>query len=507
MSTGVASEDALEIAYAERRDHRGRMASLFILAEPDRPGSGPFIGELVSRIGEEFLDGEGSLTGILQRVVRERHEELLDWNRNSLPRDQASYGLSCLLVREGDVFLMQLGPCLAYYRREGRLLRRRPSSEEAAGPLGGSEASAPEFSQLRLGEGDWVLLISSEVATTIGEDAIGALRSSPAEDVLPALYPKLRTLARVSALVVAPGRGAPAPAEAVGGEAGAAGLEAELTEDPAAASAPGPSVAAAAPAVDWSENDEAGDEEDAGERFDEFPERTSVGAAIGGFFAALGGAFRRRPPAADPWAEADGEDGFGAESSEPPPPGWDPSPVSDPEIGGAPAAAAPETEDASDRDAPIDPVDDTPIGTPAPIVEDGEAAVADDAAGIDEAAPHVPLAGGSPPEGPPGDEGGSSTDASVEDDSSREMGAVKPGGAGAGEDDEPPSPGTEPPGGGASGGCHRNRYRCSWRVRESARLSPTGTCGLRCRGLRIPTVPRSEDCRLATARSPWQLAN
>ena len=206
---GVASEDAPEIAYAERRDHRGRLASLFILAEPDRPGSEPFIGELVSRIGEEYLDGEGSLTGILQRVIQERHEELLDWNRTSLPRDQASYGISCLVVREGDVFLMQMGPCLAYYRRDGRLLRRRPSSQEATGALGSAEASAPEFSQLALEENDWVLLISSEVASAAGEEAIGALRDRDAEDVLPALYPTLRVLPRVSALVVAPA-GAPA---------------------------------------------------------------------------------------------------------------------------------------------------------------------------------------------------------------------------------------------------------------------------------------------------------
>ena len=121
---GAASEDAPEIAYATRRDHRGRSASLYILAEPDRPGSEPFIGELVSRIGEEFLEGEGSLTGTLKRVVQNRHEELLGWNRTSLPRDQASYGLSCLIVREGEIFLMQIGPCLAYYRSGERLLKQ-----------------------------------------------------------------------------------------------------------------------------------------------------------------------------------------------------------------------------------------------------------------------------------------------------------------------------------------------------------------------------------------------
>ena len=254
---GLASEDAPEIAYAERRDAIGRPAALYILAEPDRPGSEPYIGDLVSRIGEDFLEGDGSLTGVLQRVIRERHAELLDWNRTSLPRDQASYGLSCLVVHEGEVFLMQVGPCLAYYRRGGRLLRRRPTSEAAAAPLGAAETSAPEFSQLRLGDDDWVLLISSEVARTVGEEAIAALRERPAEDVLPALYSRLRTLPRVSALVVAPG-GMPAPDSA-------APIEPNEPIEPTAPTAPsdpimdapGPAASPPPDGRDWSRDDAA----------------------------------------------------------------------------------------------------------------------------------------------------------------------------------------------------------------------------------------------------------
>ena len=254
---GLASEDAPEIAYAERRDAIGRPAALYILAEPDRPGSEPYIGDLVSRIGEDFLEGDGSLTGVLQRVIRERHAELLDWNRTSLPRDQASYGLSCLVVHEGEVFLMQVGPCLAYYRRGGRLLRRRPTSEAAAAPLGAAETSAPEFSQLRLGDDDWVLLISSEVARTVGEEAIAALRERPAEDVLPALYSRLRTLPRVSALVVAPG-GMPAPDSAAPIEPNDP-IERTAPIEPSdpIMDAPGPAASPPPDARDWSRDDAA----------------------------------------------------------------------------------------------------------------------------------------------------------------------------------------------------------------------------------------------------------
>ncbi|MCY3918990.1 MAG: hypothetical protein OXG38_04155 [Chloroflexi bacterium] len=372
ISDGLASEDAPEIAYAERPDARGRAAALYILAEPDRPGSEPYIGDLVSRIGEDFLEGEGSLTGVLQRVIRERHEELLDWNRTSLPRDQASYGLSCLVVHEGDVFLMQVGPCLAYYRREGRLLRRRPASEAAAAPLGAAETSTPEFSHLRLGGGDWVLLISSDVARTVGEEAIAALRDRPAEDVLPALYPKLRGLTRVSALVVAPGgvRAAEAPAEA----------PAIAEEPPARSPAMPPPALDAPPDLDDPYDDEG---------YDDFPERTPLRDAFGGLFSGLTGLFRRPRPhrPADPWDEDGGEP---ADESPPRRPAF---PIEDAEVAAeepsdiveepddlAEAEAEVEAEAETEMDAEVD----TPDAAPAEV-DDEPPADDDDDPPADEA--------------------------------------------------------------------------------------------------------------------------
>ena len=204
IANGEASEDAPEIAYAERADHRGRAARLYLLAEPGRPDSERYIADLVNSVGEDFLGGEGSVTGIVQRALRNRHEELLDWNRTSLPRDQAAFGISCLIVPDHKTFLAQMGPSLVFYRHEGRLFRRHPASARAAGPLGGAQLNAPEFSEVPLAPGDWVLLISSNAADTLTEEALGAVRGLAADDVLPALYPLLRPLPRVSALLVAP---------------------------------------------------------------------------------------------------------------------------------------------------------------------------------------------------------------------------------------------------------------------------------------------------------------
>ena len=437
IADGVASEDAPEIAYAERQDHRGREAALYILAEPDRPGSEPHIGDLVSRIGEEFLDGEGSLTGMLQRVVRDRHDELLEWNRSNLPRDQASYGLSCLLTRDGDVYLMQIGPCLAYYRRGGRLLRRRPTAEGAREPLGGAETSAPEFSQLQLGPEDWVLLISSDVTRTVGEEAIGQLRDLPVEDVLPALYPKLRALERVSALVVAPGAGRAAtlpsplveeePAEPVPGlefapieespieqappepdsewsdpparQGGAASAQqgehgeapATQAELPPAPPKPVPlgDGDALDPQFDGPDHDPAADDDDDDE--EAFPERTSLGAALGGFLTGLGGVFKRHPRGADdPWGESEFDAGlddpFGVDPSAAAADSWAAAPATDTDVSFA-TGAEPPPEDAPIAAAP----EETEIAAPAgPDSLDRDEALPDAAtAVVDAPAVHV----------------------------------------------------------------------------------------------------------------------
>ena len=297
---GEASEEAPEIAYAERLDSRGLPARLYIVAEPDRPGSDQFIAQLVDRIGEDFKAHEGSLTGVLQRSLRQWHNELLDWNRSSIPRNQASYGLSCLIMRETDVFLAQIGPSLAYYRQGEQLLRRRPATERAATALGGAEIVAPEFSQLEIGPGDWALLINSGAASVIGDATLASLRQLEAEDVLPALYPLLRPLPRVSALVVAPAREEgslrePVPIDpATARDRDARDREAGTGREGHAGAAP-PSPAAAEPVA----VDEAAEAESV-------PERTPVSEAVGAWLGGLGDAAgrllrRRRRP--DIWSE------------------------------------------------------------------------------------------------------------------------------------------------------------------------------------------------------------
>ena len=201
---GEASEESPEIAFAERYDRADRRAGLYILAEPARPGSERFIGEMVTRIGEDFLTTEGSVTGTLQRVLRDRHAELRDWNRRNLPKDQASYGVSCLVLRDDASFLCQLGPSLAYVRQGSTLARHEPREKRAGRPLGFAEVASPEFHRVELGADGYALLISSAVEAVLSEAVRERLQETPPDEVLAFLYPFLITLPSVSALVVAP---------------------------------------------------------------------------------------------------------------------------------------------------------------------------------------------------------------------------------------------------------------------------------------------------------------
>ena len=201
---GEASEESPEIAFAERYGSGNRRDRLYIVAEPARPGSERFIGEMVTRIGEEFLTTEGSLTGTMQRILRARHAELRDWNRRSLPKDRASYGLSCLLLREGPSLLCQLGPSLAYTRHGSAIAQHAPHEKRAARALGVAEVANPEFQHVEFGTDGYALLISRAAHEIFSDVVRERLQEISPDEVLAFLYPFLSTLPSVSALVVAP---------------------------------------------------------------------------------------------------------------------------------------------------------------------------------------------------------------------------------------------------------------------------------------------------------------
>ena len=210
IAGGAAVEDAPQIAFAERRDRRGRLVRLFVLAESASPGGDAFIDTFVTRIGEAFDPAARSLTGALTEALEGRHEELRQWNREHLPAQQASYGVSCALLREGDPgILAQAGPSLAVLAGDpppGALrtlqVRAHREGDPVAQPIGGSGALRAQFFPMPAAQDGWALLLTSNAQRLV--DAAGRINFGQlaVDDVLPNLYPALRDLTQAAALVV-----------------------------------------------------------------------------------------------------------------------------------------------------------------------------------------------------------------------------------------------------------------------------------------------------------------
>ena len=253
IAGGNAVEDSPQIALAEARDRRGRLVRLFVLAESASPGGDAFIDGFVGRIGEAFDPRARSLTGTLIEVLEGRHEELRQWNREHLPAQQASYGVSCVLLREGEAgILAQAGPSLAVLAGDPppgglRELHVRALREGAAAaqPIGGGGALRVQFFPLPVARDGWALLLTSNAQRLIDAAGQANLGQLAVDDVLPNLYPALRELTQAATMVIG------VPGSDASGSAGAAAAgAAEASPSPEAAPPePAPRIDAAVESV------------------------------------------------------------------------------------------------------------------------------------------------------------------------------------------------------------------------------------------------------------------
>lgn len=210
IAGGNAVEEAPQLAYAERRDRRGRLIRLYLLAEAANAAGEAFVDAFVARIGETFDPTLRSLTGSLSDVLADRHEELRHWNREHLPVQQASYGVSCVLLREGEPgMLAQAGPSLAVLAGDPgagapRLIQVRSHRGEdpVAQPIGGAGALRVQFFPLPAAQDGWALLLTNNALRVVGEAGQIGLGQLDVDDVLPNLYPSLRDLNQAAALIV-----------------------------------------------------------------------------------------------------------------------------------------------------------------------------------------------------------------------------------------------------------------------------------------------------------------
>ena len=176
---------------------------LYALVEPASDGSADVCQPLAAVIGRLFQQQRLSLTGGLLAALRGAHQQLRDWNQKSLRQHWVGAGATCLALRGADAYLAQAGPSLAYCHLAGQLATVAPPGPPACEPIGTADVFYPHFSRCAVASGDTILLASSSLSATVGEDAAAGLLSLPARDVLPELYLRVRHLDQFAALLVA----------------------------------------------------------------------------------------------------------------------------------------------------------------------------------------------------------------------------------------------------------------------------------------------------------------
>ncbi len=143
--------------------------------------------ELIRIIGEEYFQARGSVTAKLRQAIGAANSFLLQENLRALPHEQRAGGVTCAVLREGNVYLAQAGPTAAYTSYQGKL-KRFPESEltaEEAAPLGFKRGIPIRFYRSKVGVGDVILLTSSSLAQQAGAEQIA--QAVLGKDVNPAL--------------------------------------------------------------------------------------------------------------------------------------------------------------------------------------------------------------------------------------------------------------------------------------------------------------------------------
>jgi hypothetical protein len=166
--------------------------SLYIILEVtgDPVGRDAIYRELIRIIGEEYYQSPGSVTAKLRQAIGAANSFLLQENLKSLPHEQRAGGVTCTVLREGNVYIAQAGPTTACVSYQGKLTcyPESPVTEltaEEATPLGFKRGMPIRFYRSKVGVGDVILLTSGSLTKQASPEQI--TQAVVGKDVDPAL--------------------------------------------------------------------------------------------------------------------------------------------------------------------------------------------------------------------------------------------------------------------------------------------------------------------------------
>ena len=178
------------------RCRRGRGAnSLYVAVEVTAPPGEPvdedsLAAEMIDACGRAYFGTPGSITAGLEAALREANEVLRRANAElsmgttpSSPllgggggesKQQLSGGATCAVIHEGELFLAQAGPALAYVAHQGELttLPEEPGVPGLVTPLGLYPELEVQFFHTPLYPGDVFLLAESSLARRVSSQQI-----------------------------------------------------------------------------------------------------------------------------------------------------------------------------------------------------------------------------------------------------------------------------------------------------------------------------------------------
>ena len=150
--------------------------------------------QVAQTMHDAYYSWQGSVTAGLQRAVREANNLLFNENRNSLPGERRTAGVSCVVLRDDDLFAAQTGPAAIYLTCEEQVTRFPdvspwldgiPPEEMDAAPLGDRREVNVALFHAQVSSGDTVLLADGELARRVPSRMWPTiLTKSPVEAVL-----------------------------------------------------------------------------------------------------------------------------------------------------------------------------------------------------------------------------------------------------------------------------------------------------------------------------------
>jgi hypothetical protein len=156
---------------------RGR-GNLYIVTDITGPSMGRDIvtAQLAQKLRQVYSSWRGSVTAGLLQALREANALLLEENRQSLPGEQRTAGVSCVVLRDDDLYIAQAGPAAVYLLHGGQVNRfpdESPwlddvsSKEIEVVALGERLDLKIELFHSKVGLGDTVLLANGDLARNV----------------------------------------------------------------------------------------------------------------------------------------------------------------------------------------------------------------------------------------------------------------------------------------------------------------------------------------------------